>query len=159
EPQRDEAGEDERAPDRSDGVRQRTGEVLRAVARLDPEAQPEEVVRRDEHGRAQALDLERPRHLAGDGVPDAAWRERDERREDRYDDAEPDPESDAGLAGAAAPPHVRDEERREDGGVDLRRHGEPEQREREPVASRAERRERGRGERRRPEVIARQPDG
>ena len=53
---------------------------------------------------------------------------------------------------------MRQEERREDDRVDLRRGGEPEHRERKPVAAGAERSEGRSSERGRPEVVAREED-
>ena len=48
------------------------GDVLRPVARLTCEPEAEDVVRREQERRSEALDLQRPAQLDADAVPDTA---------------------------------------------------------------------------------------
>src|SRR6266545_1644880 len=157
-PDREQHGDLQHALDRADDVRRRTAEVLRAVARHHVRARAEHVVRGDEQRRAEALHLQRTRRLASDAVPHAAGREHEERQHDREDDGDRNREAKERLAAPARPPDVRERERDEHAGPDLRRDACAEQRMTDPEPPADERGDRTHGECRRPVIEARQHD-
>jgi len=79
------------------------------------------MMRRDEQRGAETLDLQRPRRLAHNALPDAARCDRDEREQDRGDCACEHTQARERLPPAARPPHVRERQRDEHAGPDLRR--------------------------------------
>ena len=104
------------------------GQVLRARARRPAERHAERVVEREQHARAEALDLQRPPELAPD-APQRRPRARGSRTGGRRAATCRRVTASAGSAAAPAlaPPRPRDEQRQEHGRVDLRRDRDPEQ--------------------------------
>ena len=78
-------------------------------------------MQRDEDRAAEALELERPVELNGEAVLEAAGRERGERKEDDRAHGGDDRRPQESRAAAAPPPHVREPDRNEHGGEELRR--------------------------------------
>ena len=144
----------------SDGERVRSGagQVLGAVARVHRQAEPERVVRGEEKGGAEALELERSRHLDPEAVPDAVRGEHEEGDPRRDDDRQQQPAADEGLTSSEAPPDIDERQRHEHGRVELRgdRCAEREVPEPEPPAEK--RSESRGGQRGGPEVEPREHD-
>ncbi len=111
---------------------------------------------REQHCRAEALDLERPAELPPDAPRHPLRRQDRERKVDRERGADGQREP-AQRCGCAVPfPRPGDEERQQDRGIDLRRDRRPEQRRPEDPAAVQNRADRGEGDRRGVEVEARQ---
>ena len=128
--------------------------ALRAVARHGLDVGTAQVAGREEHGRAEALDLERSAELPGQAVAEAVRREHGEGEEAGGGDGDEGRPPGEGGGAAAAPPEVCEPDRREHERPELRRErgaGERAGRERLPAE---DERERGRGEQRGPEVEA-----
>ena len=132
------------------------GQVLRAGARGPAERHPGGVVECDQHGRPQALDLQRPPEL----LPDASRHSSRRQHEEREIDGHGRPDGDRALAyprpATAGPPRARDDEREQHGRIDLRRDRDAEDDGSEPVTATQERRQRGSGHRRRKQIEARE---
>ncbi len=103
-------------------------EVLRAVARAHLDVEPDEVMRGEVEGRAEALDLERPRELPRQAVGDARRARRRGTAGTRARPRGAEREADERLAPTAAPPDVGDRDRHEHGRIELHRHRRSEQR-------------------------------
>jgi hypothetical protein len=116
------------------------------------------VVAGEEERSAQALDLQRPRPLVPEALPDAVRREHDERDEHRGQDREQQPAADERLPSALALPDVGDRDRHEHRRVQLRGHSRTERHVPESQPPAEERGEGGRNERGGPEVEAREHD-
>ena len=99
------------------------------------------VVRRYQYGRAQALDLQRAVELDAHAVPDAAGCQDDERQEDRGNDSDRETGTQNGLTPPGSLPRERHRERQQHGRVELGGDAEPEQHMPEAQPSRDERRE------------------
>ena len=112
----------------------------------------------EQERRAEALDLQRARELAGDAVPEPGGRDDQEREHPGGEHArEPAPGNER-LPPSFPPPDVDERERDDDAGPQLGRDAEPEQREPEPRPPAHERGDRAGADRRRPEIEARQDD-
>ena len=133
------------------------GEVLGA-GRGDDGVGPAhaQVLERDEGGRRQALDLQRTIRLQREGVPEAAGREPEGKRER---DAGTERGADGGAPERAPSRGDHQQRRQGERGPDLGGDGEAEQHPAGAVAARAERPERARDEGDGPQVEARQRDG
>ena len=138
---------------RSDGrdVRQPPGEVLGAVRGDDGRVVEPELVGGEEHGGAEALDLERPAELALHGVDEALGPEEGERQHDQPEREREHPGPIAAPSARASSPG-RSERREKDERIDLRRDRDAEDREPEALAPRrgprrARRRQRAAGQR------------
>ena len=114
-----------------------------------------EMLSRQEHRRAEALDLQRPVELVGDARPEPVRLEEREGDEARgRDDGERDPGR-GRRAAAAAAPEMDDREREQDARPKLRGEPEPEECAGEDRPLLDERRQSAEREQRRPEVVAR----
>ena len=116
------------------------------------------MVRGEEEGGAEALDLQRSRRLDPEAVPDAVRGEHEERHPRRGDDREQQPAADERLTPPEAPPDVDERQRHEHGRVELRGDGSTEREVPEPEPPAEERSESCGGQRGRPEVEPREHD-
>jgi hypothetical protein len=96
----------------------------------------------EQERRPETLDLQRPRQLDLDAVPDTPGRKHQEGHEEQRDDRNSDPEAAHRLPPATPLPGVCKPEREEHGGVELRCNAEPEQRMTQLEPPHDERRER-----------------
>ena len=152
------ASADDRRDPRGDAG-DRSREVLRARSGRPRERHARSVVESEQHARAEALDLQRPAELPPDAPRHTLGR--DEREGEIDDERGADRQRRSSGAQRARPPRFQaraDEERQEDGRVDLRRDREAEQDRPECRASVEDRADSGERERCGVEVEPRQDE-
>ncbi len=111
-----------------------------------------------QEGPAEALDLQPPRGLRLEAVPEAPRREQGERRDHDHNDSAENEQGFQRAAAARDSPDVGGRGRNEHERIELRTHRQPEKTEREQVAAGQERCERADRQCRRKEVVGVQRD-
>lgn len=140
----------------ADQVGQRAGEIAGDRARRaahDRRRVEAELIRSEEQGGSGALDLECPRRLRLEAVPQALSAECSEGRDDRSHDSDENEHAVSRPAATGNRPDVQESRRDEHCWIHLRGQGEPEEAEAEEVTTPQEGCERGHSERGRPQVI------
>ena len=117
-----------------------------------------ELVRGEKERGSEALDLERPSELAPERVGEAVGSKQREGRDDERDDRHERARGGHGLTSPVAAGDVHERRRKQNERIDLRGGRQTEHGEREALPAGEKRRECGRRQGRRPEVVAREND-